>query len=116
LLVALVAYAVLLGRTRDLRAPRAAWSAAFVLCLVALGHAGIYLITPADLVWQLSHSLDRLLLQLWPSALLVFFLSTASPAELDAAVLSSYRGRPPSRHAPQRASVVAHARRARKDR
>ena len=115
LLLALVAYAVLLGRTRDLRARRAAGSAALVLCLVTLGYAGIYLITPADLVWQLSHSLDRLLLQLWPSALLVLFLSTASPAELDAAALSSDRA--PRHQIPPRARVVsAPARRARRAR
>ncbi len=115
LLIALVAYAVLLGRTRDLRARRAAGSAALVLCLVTLGYAGIYLITPADLVWQLSHSLDRLFLQLWPSALLVLFLSTASPAELDTGALSADRG--PRHHIPQRASVAsAPARRARRSR
>jgi hypothetical protein len=83
LLIGLGAYAALLGRTRDQPARRAARAAALVLALVALGYGGVYLITPADLAWQLSHSLDRLILQLWPSALFTFFLSAANPAEMD---------------------------------
>jgi hypothetical protein len=45
------------------------------------GLFAVYVITPKDLAWQLQFSLDRLLLQLWPSALLAFFLFTAEPTE-----------------------------------
>jgi hypothetical protein len=82
LLLALVIYIALLGRTRDQAARRAAAAAALVTVLVGCGYAGAYLTTPADLVWQLGHSLDRLLLQLWPSALFAFWLYAASPAEV----------------------------------
>ena len=82
LLLALVIYIALLGRTRDEPARRAAAAAALVTVLVAFGYVGAYLTTPADLVWQLAHSLDRLLLQLWPYALFAFWLCAAGPAEL----------------------------------
>ena len=77
----LLLYAVLLGATTDRPARRAARAVALVLAAVAIGYAGIYLITPADLAWQLSHSVNRLILQLWPSALFAFFLFAASPVE-----------------------------------
>lgn len=81
-LIAAVAYGVVLGRTSDRAARRAAGATARVVAAVAVGYIGAYLTTPADLAWQLAHSLDRLLLQLWPAALLAFFLYTASPSEL----------------------------------
>jgi hypothetical protein len=81
-LLALVIYIALLGRTRDQAARRAAAAAALVTALLACGDVGAYLTTPADLVWQLGHSLDRVLLQLWPSALFAFWLYAASPAEV----------------------------------
>ncbi len=37
--------------------------------------------TPLDLTWQLNNSMNRLLLQLWPCAVLVFFLSLRRPEE-----------------------------------
>ena len=89
--IGLAVYAALLGRTRDRPARRAGRTAALVLGLVALGYGGVYLITPADLAWPLSHSLDRLILQLWPSALFAFFLSAASPAELEVPAAAARR-------------------------
>jgi hypothetical protein len=55
-------------------------------CLLALGLmlAGyflVYLVTPHDLRWHLTNSLDRLLLQLWPLTLFYFFSVTATPEE-----------------------------------
>ena len=56
------------------------------LALVFLSYCAVYLITPASVAWQLQSSFDRLILQVWPSALLVFFvqlrsvMSTALPA------------------------------------
>ena len=44
------------------------------LGLVLLGYFAIYLITPRDLYWHLRFSLNRLFLQLWPSAIFLFFL------------------------------------------
>ena len=64
-------------------------TAAIVLAGMCVGDSLAYLITPFDLGWQISRSLDRLLLQLWPTALLAYFCivefpivpaSTLSPA------------------------------------
>lgn len=79
--VAVPVAVLLLGRTRDATARRAAAWVGLLLALVALGYAAVYLVTPLDLDWQLRHSLDRLLLQLWPSVLFAVLLATASPQE-----------------------------------
>jgi hypothetical protein len=52
------------------------------LVLTLAGYFVIYLITPYEIYWHLSFSLDRLFLQLWPSAIFLFFL--AVPSELQA--------------------------------
>ena len=44
-----------------------------------LGYLGAYLLTPADLNWQLSTSMNRLLAQVWPSILLLFFTALRPP-------------------------------------
>ena len=46
------------------------------LGLTLSGYFVIYLITPRDLYWHLRFSLNRLFLQLWPSAIFLFFLFT----------------------------------------
>src|SRR5579864_2630448 len=45
------------------------------LALTLAGYSAIYLITPYDLYWHLRFSLSRLFLQLWPSAIFLFFLA-----------------------------------------
>jgi hypothetical protein len=45
-----------------------------VLALVFLSYCGVYLMTPSTLAWQVQSSFDRLVLQVWPSFLLVFFV------------------------------------------
>ena len=56
--------------------PERRWAALAGLTLagVLAGYFGIYLVTPADLEWHLSTSLGRLLVQVWPSALLLAFV------------------------------------------
>lgn len=49
-------------------------SSAMALALTLVGYFAIYLITPRDLYWHLRFSLNRLFLQLWPSAIFLFFL------------------------------------------
>ncbi|MGA2878568.1 MAG: hypothetical protein ABSG13_06425 [Bryobacteraceae bacterium] len=44
------------------------------LVLVFLSYCAVYLMTPYALAWQVQSSFDRLILQVWPSALLVFFV------------------------------------------
>jgi hypothetical protein len=53
------------------------------LVVVFLSYCGVYLVTPYGLAWQVQSSFDRLILQVWPSFLLVFFVllrSVADPA------------------------------------
>jgi hypothetical protein len=59
-----------------------ALGAALLICLA--GIALVYLLTPMPLAWQLTTSADRLLLQLWPTALLFVALASApgSPASV----------------------------------
>ena len=46
---------------------------AISLGLMLLTDVSVYLITPHDLAWHLETSMDRLIVQLWPSFLLLFF-------------------------------------------
>jgi hypothetical protein len=95
LLLSLAVYGALLGRTRDPAARRAAQAAALVTGLVALGYGAVYVVSPANLNWLLNHSLDRLVLHLWPSALFTFFLYAATPRELLAPAAAVGRGARP---------------------
>lgn len=54
------------------------------VCLMGLGNFAVYVLLPNDVDWQLNTSLPRLLMQLWPAALLGFFAATSKP-ELAAA-------------------------------
>lgn len=57
-------------------------SLATVLAAIGLTLAGefaIYIAFTADMEWQINTSLERLLLQLWPSGLLAFFLAVNLP-------------------------------------
>ncbi len=50
------------------------------LTLTLAGYFAVYLITPYDIYWHLRFSLTRLFLQLWPSAIFLFFLVVKSGA------------------------------------
>jgi hypothetical protein len=51
------------------------------LALVFLSYCLVYLITPYGLEWQIQSSFDRLILQVWPSFLLIFFIQLRSVAD-----------------------------------
>ena len=57
------------------------------LVLVFLSYCLVYLITPYGLAWQVQSSFDRLILQVWPSVLLVFFVQLRSVADPVAAAV-----------------------------
>ncbi len=57
--------------TREEKETVRASAAALILTLA--GYFFIYLITPRDIYWHLRFSLNRLFVQLWPSAIFVFF-------------------------------------------
>jgi hypothetical protein len=50
-------------------------TSALALALTLAGYFAVYLITPYDIYWHLRFSLSRLFLQLWPSAIFLFFLT-----------------------------------------
>jgi hypothetical protein len=77
LLVAILALALGLASRDRLRQPM--WLAIPVVGLLAADFL-IYLITTADLNWQLSTSNLRIIVQVWPALLLLAFLLIAPPA------------------------------------
>jgi hypothetical protein len=77
LLVAILAAA--LGLAPRARVRQQMWLAIPMLGLLAADFL-IYLITTADLTWQLSTSNLRLILQVWPALLMLAFLVIAPPA------------------------------------
>jgi hypothetical protein len=74
--VPLLAFIALRGVDRQtLRSP--GWlSGAGILAIVLAGYCAVYVLTPMDLQWHLSSSLERLLMHFWPSALLLAGLAT----------------------------------------
>jgi hypothetical protein len=53
-----------------------------LLLLMLAGYFAVYLTTPLNLAFQLSTSLSRLLLQLWPGGVFLFFMAASAPGEL----------------------------------
>ena len=56
--------------------------AVFALGITLVGYFAVYLITPYDIYWHLRFSLTRLFLQLWPSAIFLFFLAIPITVDL----------------------------------
>lgn len=56
------------------------WLIAGAILLMLAGYYAIYLLTPMDLRWHLDYSLVRLLLQLWPAAILFWCLAVSVDA------------------------------------
>jgi hypothetical protein len=59
------------------RLNRAECAVALLIALILAGYYGVYLLTPWDLGWHLEYSLVRLLLQLWPAAILLWGLAAS---------------------------------------
>jgi hypothetical protein len=76
ILFVLVPYAWATGRDRSPDAKPGIRRLALTLLLVLLGEYAVYIVTPHDLAWHLSTSIERLFTQLWPSFLLLFFVAT----------------------------------------
>jgi len=49
------------------------------LSLMLIGDFAVYVLLTGDVAWQMNTSLERLFMQLWPSALLAFFLAANPP-------------------------------------
>ncbi|MCC7201188.1 MAG: hypothetical protein IT393_00755 [Nitrospirae bacterium] len=48
-----------------------------LLCLIFLGYYTIYLITPHEIPWHVASSVNRLIVQLWPMIIFLYFLMIA---------------------------------------
>jgi len=60
---------------------RALRASSIALALAFAAYCGVYLVTPSDLAWHLRTSLPRLYGQLWPSVLLLVFLTLNVPGD-----------------------------------
>ena len=78
---------VLFGIRPDAKDLQWARTAAWTLGLTLAGYLLIFLVTPHGLEWQLTSAGGRLLMQLWPSALFVFFMVLRDPHSDDPAEL-----------------------------
>ncbi|HKQ49825.1 MAG TPA: hypothetical protein VJZ71_17255 [Phycisphaerae bacterium] len=73
----LAIYWLLVGRSHQPSDRRGLTCCLVVVGLMSAGYFSIYLLTPLDLVWHLKTSGHRLILQLFPAALLLVFTSAA---------------------------------------
>jgi hypothetical protein len=78
--IPLVAFILLTGVYRPVFSSQGWRTIVLILVILAAGYYFVYLTTPVDLKWHLESSLDRVLLQLWPSILLTLGL-ISRPAE-----------------------------------
>ncbi len=62
---------------KELRA--GTWAVILMVGGMCAGYFAIYLVTPYNLTWHLEKSISRLVVQLWPCAVLVYFSSLAWP-------------------------------------
>ena len=72
--VALIGLYLIAGSAGDRKATFAARSSVLSLALTLTGYFVVYLLTPYDIYWHLRFSLTRLFLQIWPSAIFLFFV------------------------------------------
>jgi len=68
LAIAATAALLILGR-KSLKPNASGQTAIITLLLMGLCIAGVFLLTPHDLQWHLDTALERLIIQLWPSAI-----------------------------------------------
>jgi hypothetical protein len=77
--VILAAYLALLGVDVDSKNRLTIRTLLGVLCIMFAGLFFTFVLTPYDLGWHLQSALHRLLLQMWPTFLLTFFLVARTP-------------------------------------
>lgn len=80
-------------------------TAAISLVTMLAGDLTAYLLLSSDVNWQIGTSMDRLLLQLWPAGLLMFFLA-ATPPQLVAKAPAAEKEKPGKRPAKARRRVA----------
>ena len=72
-----------IGLTDKKNVPAMVMGALLILFMLA-AYFSIYILTPKDLVWHLETSLNRLLLQLWPLFILIYFAFVRPPPQAGA--------------------------------
>lgn len=75
----LAVYGLIVGMDRTQNKGQPIPAAASAILLQLTGYFLIYVITPHDIHWHLNTSLYRLMIHVFPSMLLVFFVSIAGP-------------------------------------
>ncbi len=75
----LLLYWLLVRFRVDERDRSAVATAAIAVALMLAGDFVVYVLLPNDVIWQMSTSLDRLFLQLWPAGLFAFFMAANVP-------------------------------------
>ncbi|MBU1965077.1 MAG: glycosyltransferase family 39 protein [Proteobacteria bacterium] len=75
----LIGYLLIAGVRIDDRDRPGLIRSAAVLGLMMIGYFFVYVLTPLDLGYHLATSLNRLLLQLWPSVIFLFFMTAGAP-------------------------------------
>jgi hypothetical protein len=80
-LILLLIYPLFLGIKITARDRIKVATLVLVMFFMIFGYFMVYVITPYDLSWHLSSSLPRLLLQLWPSFLFIYFILISTPEE-----------------------------------
>jgi hypothetical protein len=98
LLAALLAFAVRFVPKSERVARLWLW---IPIAVTAAAEYGLYLITTADLDWHISTSVSRLVAQLWPSLIWLFFLMLRPPEEY-VRIASAAAPAPPSNKAKRR--------------
>jgi len=81
LTVAMIVFGLLVGRNQESSRNVQVRIVRLGLFLTLAGYFVIYVVTPYDLEWHLRYSLNRLFLQLWPSAVFLFFLTCSGKVE-----------------------------------
>jgi hypothetical protein len=88
----LIAYVVLAGLAPDPRDREFVRSLVLALALTLAGIFAAYLVTPRDLEWHLRTSLGRVLLQVWPCAVLLVFAAARAPGRSTSEVANEREG------------------------
>jgi hypothetical protein len=71
----LIGYYIAAGKKEHAGPQTGMRTSVLTLALSLSGYFAVYLVTPYDIFWHLRFSLLRLFLQLWPSAVFLFFLN-----------------------------------------
>lgn len=74
-----IVYIFLLGAKIHKKGKSGVYTCILVLCLMLAGYFSVYVITPHELVGHMRTSLSRLLVQLWPTFVFLYFLVVNTP-------------------------------------